>query len=68
MASSDSLGQGIMHWAVALEAPRCTKLLMDLCKEKVVEAVLFRDNNGVTPLHIAAKQQSARMLKVTLQR
>ncbi|KAH7719924.1 CBN-MLT-4 protein [Aphelenchoides avenae] len=66
MASSDALGQGIMHWSVALEAPRCTKLLMDLCKDKVVEAVLSRDKNGVTPLHIAAKQQSARMLKLLL--
>lgn len=37
---------------------------MELCKDNVAAVVLSRDNNGVTPLHIAAKQQSARMLKV----
>lgn len=61
-AIRDARGQGLLHWAVQRQATACIQELLGL--QQAREWVLAKDNRGMTPVHLAAVQDSAIVLKV----
>uniref|UniRef100_A0A914HKI0 Uncharacterized protein n=1 Tax=Globodera rostochiensis TaxID=31243 RepID=A0A914HKI0_GLORO len=67
-AVRDSRGQCLMHWAVQRQSTECMLELFALQRGggAAREWVLARDNRGITPVHLAAAQDSARVLNMLL--
>lgn len=60
----DNNGTSLFHWAVKFSSFNCIKYLLN--SGNVKEKIFAKDNNGVTPLHLAAENKRGKVLKILI--
>lgn len=53
-----------MHCATSMQAWHCVNEYLQSCKGKTAKEILRKNKQGVTPLHLAAKLECTKILKV----
>lgn len=60
----DDKNETLLHLATKRQSINCVQEILQLNPNEIVKLILSKDKHLVTPLHLAAQHESAKILKV----